>query len=123
MSTKSKKDRIEELDNYSAIFSDTYRNVYGHRPRFSQESWTIEDYEQKLGVLSKIINERVEEERSFNLVSFKCKLKDIMIQKECDWKKAMDLLMDDTKDVNEFLSAQKLSPEKIQEIQSKYFNV
>lgn len=123
MSTKSKKDRIDELDNYSAIFSDKYRKVYGHRPRFSQESWAIEDYEQKLGVLSKIINERVDEERSFNLVSFKYKLKDIMVQKECDWKKAMDSLMDDTKDVNEFLSAQRLSPEKIQEIQSKYFNV
>lgn len=123
MTAKSKRDRIEELDNYSSIFSDMYREAYGHRPRFSQESWTVEDYKQKLGVLSKIIDDRVEEERKSNLVSFKRKLKDVMIQKECNWKKAMDALMGEVKDVEEFLSGQGLSPEKINEIQLKYFNI
>lgn len=122
MPSKSKQARIEELDNYNAIFSDMYKDAYGHRPRFSQENWTVDDYKQKIGVLSKIIDDRMQEENKSNLFSFKRKLKDIMVKKECDWKVAMETLMGDKKDVQDFLSLQGLSAEKIEEIQKKYFN-
>lgn len=56
-------DATESLQNLSAMFSDMYKDVYGHRPRFTA-GWTAADYERELADLDISLQAVMAEEKA-----------------------------------------------------------
>lgn len=58
-------------DDYKAIFSDTYKEANGFRPRFDTSAWSIQDFENEMGYLETVIESNLERENSIQQESIR----------------------------------------------------
>lgn len=92
-----KWDDYTDLEQAATLFSDYFKDVNGCRPRFDQSSWTVEDYDRQMEVLSEemevvITDQRIREMEAVN--KFEKLLEDTCITCGCSRRQALKYLKD-----------------------------
>lgn len=58
-------EELTELEQLACMFSDFYKDVHGCRPRFMDDTWTVEDYQREIDSLQNQVQIQMEEEKEF----------------------------------------------------------
>ena len=58
-------DELSELEQLACLFSDFYKDVHGVRPRFMDDTWTVEDYQREIDGLQNDLKIQMDEEKEY----------------------------------------------------------